>query len=327
MVNTVITGGAGFLGQKLAARLLDGPVESEDRLVLVDQVEAPEDGPAADHRVEMVVGDVSDQSFLETVITDGVTDVFHLASVVSAGAEQDFDLGYAVNLQGTIALLERCRSVGAGLDRPIRVVFTSSCAAYGSGAGKAVDDLTPLRPETSYGVHKATGELLINDFHRKGYIDGRCLRLPTVSVRPGKPNLAASGFASGIIREPLHGVDMVCPVSPSTVMAVISPRRVVDALVRIGSMDGESLGGDRTVLLPGLPMAMDEAVETVAAEAAAAGIKPVGGVTFAPDPNIQRIVDSWPASIASERAEKLGFVGDSSVAAIVRQHILDELEG
>ncbi|MCL4143195.1 UNVERIFIED_CONTAM: hypothetical protein GTU68_007435 [Idotea baltica] len=203
------------------------------------------------------------------------------------------------------------------------VVFTSSLATFGSGAGARVGDETALRPESSYGVQKACCELLINDYHRKGFIDGRVLRLPTVVVRPGKPNLAASGFASGIIREPLAGIDMVCTVAPETVMAVISPRRVIDAFCTISSLPSDDLGAERTVLLPGLSMSMAEAVEATEAEG---GGRTLGRVDFQPDPDIQRIIDSWPPSIVSERASRLGFVGDGSVGAIVRQHIEDELE-
>lgn len=325
---TVITGGSGFLGRKLTARLLAEDDTGDQQLLLVDQVEDESPPWGDDDRVSTLVGNVADRHFLQEVISGDVSRVFHLASVVSAGAEQDFDLGYMVNLHGTLNLLERCRVVGQHTGQHLQVVFTSSCATYGSESGDEVGDETALRPETSYGVQKATGELLINDYHRKGFIDGRGLRLPTVSVRPGKPNLAASGFASGIIREPLQGIDMVCPVTAETVMAVISPQQVINALVTVSNLPVATLGSDRTLLLPGLPMSMQEAVDTVISEAAAhPSVGELGAVTFEQDEEIQRIVDSWPSSIVSARAEKLGFVGDSSVAAIVRQHILDELEG
>jgi nucleoside-diphosphate-sugar epimerase len=325
-VRVTITGGAGFLGLRLARRLLAERTDLE-RLLLVDQV-APPGGSGDvidDPRVEVEVGDLADPRFVGRVVDDGDgLTVYHLASVVSAGAEQDFDLGYAVNLQGTLALLERCRALAAGAARPVRLVFASSLATYGSGAGDPVTDRTAQRPETSYGVQKACCELLVNDYHRKGFVEGWTLRLPTVVVRPGKPNLAASGFASGIIREPLAGVDAVCPVDPQTVMAVISPRRVIDAFARILDLPSDALGADRAVLLPGLPMRVSEALAATRAEA---GDRPLGLVTFEPDADIQRIVDSWPPSIRSDRADALGMGGDSSVAAIVRQHIDDEQEG
>ncbi len=319
----VITGGCGFLGRKLATRLLSSWPELI-RLRLLDQAEPSEAMPELDDpRVELLIGDVTDTQFLSSAITAETGVVFHLASVVSAGAEQNFDLGYAVNLFGTLSLLEHCRALGTA---PM-VVFTSSLATFGTGAAGpapdgAVDDQTGLRPETSYGVQKACCELLINDYHRKGFVDGRVLRLPTVVVRPGKPNLAASGFASGIIREPLAGIDMVCPVAPETVMAVISPGRVIDSFERIAGLADAELGVDRTVLLPGLSMSMADAIEATVAESEG---KTLGRVTFAPDQDIQRIIDSWPPAIVSERASQLGFVGDRSVGAIVRQHIHDEL--
>lgn len=318
-----ITGGAGFLGLALAERLL---TDHDDLAVvrLVDQVEPPAErsGWLADPRVEVLTGDIVDPGFLDAAI-DAETDVvYHLASVVSAGAEADFDLGYAVNLLGTLALLERCRRIGEGRGRPVRVVFASSLATYGTAAGDPVDDTTAQRPETSYGVQKACGELLVNDYHRKGFIEGWTLRLPTVVVRPGKPNLAASGFASGIIREPLNGVDVTCPVTPATVMAVISPQRVVDGFCRVLDLAPGDLGADRTVLLPGLAMRVSDAIDAVRAEA---GGRVVGRVRFEPDQAVQRIVDSWPPAIVSARAEALDM-RDSSVGAIVRQHIDHELD-
>jgi nucleoside-diphosphate-sugar epimerase len=320
-VKTVITGGGGFLGRKLAARLLKDQGHAE--LVLCDQSSVDYQALADHEAVTIISGDITDPATLASLIDSETETVFHLASVVSAGAEQDFDLGYAVNLQGTIALLERCREVQQTSGHRVRVVFASSVATFGSGAGDPVDDHTAQRPETSYGVHKTCCELLLNDYHRRGFIDGRGLRLPTVSVRPGKPNLAASGFASGIIREPLNGVDMVCPVSPDTKIAVISPRRVIDGFSRIATIDDDVLGPDRTLMLPGLAMSMTAAVEAVQVEGEG---RQLGNISFEVDPDVQRIVDSWPSTILSDRAVALGLVGDHSVAAIVRQHIQDELE-
>ncbi len=322
MHRTVITGGGGFLGRRLALRLLDDGFDG--RLTITDQAPLDDKRLAADQRVELLQGDVADPAFLDRLLGPDVDRVIHLASVVSAGAEADFDLGYTVNLRGTLSLLERCRTLSEGSREPVRVLFASSLATYGSSQGRPVDDSTSLRPETSYGVQKASCELLINDYSRKGFIDGRTLRLPTVVVRPGAPNRAASGFASGIIREPLSGIDMVCPVHENTVMAVISPRRVIDAFVTVDGLAAERFGPDRTVLLPGLAMSMTEAVAATETEGAAAGIVP-GHVRFEPDPAVQRIIDSWPPETRSDRAHSLGLVGDSSVAAIVRQHIEDEL--
>ncbi len=328
-MRVTITGGAGFLGLALAERLLAERTDV-DRLCLTDLAPPPAGRPATPAsgdrdgaEVEVVTGDLTTDGMLDRVIGPETDVVYHLASVVSAGAEADFDLGYAVNLFGTLALLERCRLVGEERGRPVRVVFASSLATYGSGAGDPVDDATAQRPETSYGVQKACGELLVNDYHRKGFIEGWTLRLPTVVVRPGKPNKAASGFASGIIREPLAGVDSVCPVTPETVMAVISPRRVIDGFAALLDLDADAVGADRTILLPGLAMRVADAVAAVEAEAAASGLT-TGRVRFEPDPAIQRIVASWPPAIVSATAERLGMRGDSSVGAIVRQHIDDD---
>ncbi|MEM9561812.1 MAG: D-erythronate dehydrogenase [Actinomycetota bacterium] len=320
-----ITGGAGFLGVALARSLLATRSDVE-QLRLVDHVEPPDEAPDVvdDGRVEVLVGDLVEPEVVDRAVGPGTDVVYHLASVVSAGAEADFDLGFRVNLLGTLGLLERARELGGERDRPIRVVFASSLATYGAAAGgRTVDATAAQRPETSYGVQKACGELLINDYHRKGFVDGWTLRLPTVVVRPGAPNRAASGFASGIIREPLAGVDVVCPVDPATVMAVISPRRVIDAFGRLLDLPTDAVGADRTIPLPGLGMRVADAIAAVRAEG---GDRPIGTVRFDPDPEIQRIVDSWPARIESAPAEALGMGGDDSVAAIVRQHIDDEMD-
>ncbi len=325
LMHITITGGAGFLGVALARSLLASRSELSG-LRLVDHVEPSEAAAdvVGDERVDVLVGDLVDPDVVDEAIGPATDVVYHLASVVSAGAEADFDLGYRVNLLGTIGVLERARELGAGRDRPVRVVFASSLATHGSAAGgRTVDASAAQRPETSYGVQKACGELLVNDYHRRGFVEGWTLRLPTVVVRPGAPNRAASGFASGIIREPLTGVDTVCPVDPATVMAVISPRRVIDAFDRLLDLPGDALGADRTIPLPGLGMRVADAIAAVRAEG---GDRPLGTVRFDPDPEIQRIVDSWPARIESAPAEALGMGGDESVAAIVRQHIDDELD-
>ncbi len=310
----VITGGAGFLGRKLAARLAaEAGKRGITEIVLFDQVDAEVPG------ANSVAGDISDKAHIEALFAPGVDAVFHLAAVVSAGAEADFDLGFQVNLDGTRHVLEAAR----GLGTCPKVMFASSVAAYGGDLPEIVEDHTPVRPQTSYGVQKVSGELMINDYTRKGYIDGRAMRLPTIVVRPGKPNKAASGFASGIIREPLNGIDFVCPVTPESCMAVMSPRRVIDAFVRLYDLDGDALGADRTLLLPGLSVSMAQAVEALER---AAGNRHRGAISFEVDPEIQAIVDGWPKGSRSARAEALGFVGDRDMVEIVAAYIEDELE-
>ena len=321
----VITGGAGFIGRKLAARLLSlnrlsgphGP-EAIDELVLFDQT-APPEGAFEDARVAIVTGDITDPETVDKVITPGTDSIVHLAAVVSAGAEADFDLGWRVNLDGMRNVLEAARRLGS---RP-KVLFASSIAVYGGRLPDKVVDETPLRPELSYGAQKAIGELLIVDYSRKGFIDGRAMRLPTIVVRPGKPNKAASGFASGIIREPLNGIDFVCPVSPESCMALMSPRRVVEAFRHLHDLAAERLGRDRRLLLPGLRVSQAEAV---AALERVAGSRPRGRIDFEVDPEIQAIVDGWPKETWSDRAAELGFRGDDSMDEIVRAYIEDELE-
>jgi nucleoside-diphosphate-sugar epimerase len=323
-MKVVITGGGGFLGRKLAERLLQrgeltgssGPEQIEE-IVLFDQA-APPDGAFDDARIRIVGGDILDPATLQHVIGPGIDTVFHLAAVVSAGAEADFDLGYRVNLDGTRAVLEACRALGTCP----RVLFASSIAVYGGGLPDCVVDDTPLRPELSYGAQKTIGELLIADYSRKGYIDGRAMRLPTIVVRPGKPNKAASGFASGIIREPLNGIDFACPVSPESCMAIMSPRRVIDAFVHMHELDAEALQSNRRLLLPGIRVSMAEAA---AALERVAGDRPRGEISFEIDAQIQALVDGWPKETRSDRAQALGFRPDASMDDVIRGYIEDEL--
>ncbi len=313
MVRVVITGGAGFLGRRLAARLLDGA--AADEVVLFDQVEAAK----GDRRARAILGDITDAAALGRVIDADTDSVFHLAAMVSGGAEADFDGGMRANLDGTRAVLEACRA----LPHAPRVTFASSIAAYGGALPASVDDETPLTPQTSYGVAKAIGELLVNDYSRKGFIDGRSLRLPAIVVRPGRANTAASSWCSGIVREPLSGVDMACPVAPETRFVAMSPRRVMDALVRVHQAPAEALGEHRSVLLPGLSVSAAELAEAVLRHR---GDRPTGAITWQPEPLIQRIMDSWPRAIVAARAARLGIKPSESVDEIVESFIEDDLE-
>ena len=322
-MRVVITGGAGVLGRRLARAILargqlagpDGAPRAVRELVLLDLVPAEW---LDDPRVEVVAGDLADESLLRRALGRDVDSVFHLAAVVSAQAEADFDLGMRVNLDGTRRLLEACRA----LPRAPRLVSTSSVAVYGGALPDPVTDDLALRPQSSYGAQKAMGELLVADYTRRGFVDGRVLRLPTVSVRPGKPNKAASSFASGIVREPLSGVDAVCPVTPDTKVWILSPRRAVEGLVLGHELPSAALGVVRSVNLPGLCVT---AAEMVAAVAAVGGPAAAARIHFVPDPLVQRIIGSWPARWDSSRAERLGFAGDRDFESVVRAFVEDDL--
>lgn len=321
-MNVLITGGAGFLGQKLARRLLekgslknaDGVETKIERLFLFDIVPAPD---FADPRVTVVTGDIGNESDLARALDAQTTSVFHLAAIVSSQAEADFDLGMRINVDAFRVLLERCRRLG---QRP-KVLFASSVAVYGGPLPAVVQDDTALNPKSSYGIQKAIGELMLSDFSRKGFIDGRGLRLPTISVRPGKPNKAASSFASGIIREPLNGEDTVCPVTPETRLWLLSPRQVIENMIWAHDLPSAGFELNRMVNLPGVNVSVSEMIEAlraVAGEAATAHIR------WEHDATIQRIVGSWPACWNPERALAMGFKGDASFEAAVRAYLADD---
>ncbi len=318
----VITGAAGFLGRKLSQALLarQGPLPGFDR-PLTEVVGADLVPPPAleDTRFHPAACDIGDAGAVRELVADADL-VFHLAAIVSADAEADFDRGMRVNLDGTRHLLEALRHGGR---RP-RLVFASSVAVYGGDLPATITDTTHLTPQTSYGTQKAAGELLVNDYSRKGFLDGRSLRLPTIVVRAGKPNLAASTFASSIIREPLAGQEAVCPVTPETSMYLLSPRRVIEAFQHAAGLPAEAFGKWRSVVLPGLTVSIGEMVETLRR---VAGAEVAARVRFAPDPRIQAIVDTWPARFAPERGLAMGFAVDADFEEIVRAHIEDELGG
>jgi D-erythronate 2-dehydrogenase len=324
-MHVVITGGAGFIGKKLASALLArGALETAsgrqtiERLTLFDV--APAEGLLEDPRLISMTGNITDLAEVHRAIRDDVGGVFHLAAVVSANAEEDFDLGMRVNLEGTRNVLESCRA----LPQPARLVFASSVAVYGGDMPDVLDDGTILTPQTSYGAQKAIGELLLNDYSRKGFVDGRALRLPTIVVRPGRPNRAASTFASSIIREPLAGQEAICPVGREAAMYTLSPRRVVDALIRAFELPPEALGMTRMLTLPGITVSIGEMVDALAE---VAGERAAQRVNWQPDPKIQKIVAGWPTAFDARRARAMGFEADPDFASIIRAHIEDELGG
>jgi nucleoside-diphosphate-sugar epimerase len=332
-MKVVITGGCGFIGLRLAQRLLargtltgpSGAAEQIDELVLFD-MEAPPDLPdaLADERVTVLLGEISNRDEIFHLVDRDDIAVFHLASVVSGGGEQDFDLALRVNLDGGLNVMEACRA-RAGLTR---LVFASSIAVFGPPAmGEVVGDGVKQTPQTTYGMTKAACELLVNDYTRKGFLDGRSARLPTVIVRPGKPNLAASSFVSGVFREPLNGEPCALPVTLDTVMPVLGYRAIVDGLIALHEAEGAALGFDRALSLPSLTATVGEMVEAVKRVAARRRPdQPLGEITVEPDPFIERIVATWPRDAAYERATALGLPRENSLDEIVEAYIEDYLE-
>ncbi|MEO7742965.1 MAG: D-erythronate dehydrogenase [Usitatibacter sp.] len=307
-MKVLITGGGGFLGSRVAQALRARHPGA--RIRLMDMT-----FPAGlDEGFERVEADVSSPQALASALGKDTDSIFHMAAVVSGGAEMDFDLGYRVNLDGTRALLEACR----GLSRPPKVVYASSVAAFGGALPEVLDDSTMPTPQTSYGTQKVIGEYLVADLTRKGMIDGRSLRLPTIVVRPGKPNLAASSFASGIIREPLNGVAADCPVPDSTGVWILSPRRVVDAFLHAHDLPSSAWPWGRVVNLPGITLTVREmidAMERVAGKEVAARVR------FTPDARIQAIVKTWPVRFSTARALAMGFNADPDFESVVRDYI------
>lgn len=311
-MHILITGAAGFLGQRLARRLLTNP--ALEQITLSDLVPPPV--PDGDARVTSVAADLTHPQASTEVVAENTAAVYHLAAVVSGQAEANFDLGMAVNCEGTRHLLEAVRHRAPGS----KFVFASSLAVFGGRLPPVITEDTVLRPQSSYGTQKAICELWVNDYSRKGFIDGRVLRLPTVCVRPGKPNAAASSFASSIIREPLQGETAVCPVDPALSLWLSSPTTVVDNLMHTLTLKAEQFGDSRTLNLPGITVsvqAMIEALEAVAGKAAAERIR------YQLDPSISKIVASWPSQFDVERAITLGFRRDHSFQDIIRDFILE----
>ncbi len=320
-MNVLVTGGAGFLGQRLARRLLaDGWLAGPDRrperigrIVLADTAKAAIEDP----RVTSLAGDVADPAFIRSIVTPGTTSVFHLAAVVSGQAEADFDLGLRVNVDATRLLLEACR----GLATPPRFVFTSSVAVFGGPLPTPVPETWVLNPQNSYGTQKAIGELLVNDYSRKGFVDGRALRLPTITVRPGRPNKAASSFASGILREPLAGETAVCPVPRETPMWISSPRAVIEHLVQAHDAPAAAYGTSRSLNLPGLSVTAGAMVEALAR---VAGPEVAARVRWEPDEAVAAIVTRWPARLETVRAEAMGMKAEESLEALLRAYLAGE---
>ncbi len=311
MRDVLVLGAGGMLGRKLVAALGD----RLDRLALHDIV-MPEPPPGA----VASASDLSAPGEAERLVASRPDTVFHLAAVVSGEAEADFDKGYRVNLDGTRQLLEAIRRVGGGY-RP-RLVFTSSLAVFGAPFPATIPDDFNLTPLSSYGTQKAMGEMLLADYSRRGFIDGIGIRLPTICIRPGKPNKAASSFFSGILREPLNGMEAVLPVPDTIRHWFASPRAAIGYLLHGATLDLAALGTRRSLTMPGISATVAEQIEALRR---VAGERAVALIRRVPDPAVQAIVETWPERFDTARAAALGFRTDAGFDEIVRIYQDDEL--
>lgn len=317
-MHVLITGGGGFLGQKLAKALARrGQIRSEPitEMTLLD-LAAPA-APEAEFPVHSLAGDISEAETVAKALAPKPEVIFHLAAVVSGAAEADFDLGMAVNLRGSLNIFEAVRQLG---HRPI-VVYASSVAVHGGEAPSTVVDGIELNPQTSYGTQKAMGELLLNDMTRKGFFDGRGLRLPTISIRPGKANAAASSFMSSIFREPLQGERSSCPVEPDYEVWHCPPRVVTENIIHAAEVAAEAFGPNRNINLPGRT---DTIGEMVAAMTRVAGPDTAELIDWTPDPVIERIVMGWRNRLQPAKAARLGFKTPMSFEDSVRWFLADD---
>lgn len=323
-MHILIIGAAGMIGVKLTNRLVkDKALAGKviDKATLVDVV-APSVPKGAPFAVATKAIDLSTPGVAEGLVADRPDVIFHLAAIVSGEAEADFDKGYRINLDGTRYLFDAIRKVGDGY-RP-RVVFTSSIAVFGAPFPDAIPDEFHHTPLTSYGTQKAIDELLLADYTRRGFMDGIGIRLPTICVRPGKPNKAASGFFSGIIREPLAGQEAILPVSEDVRHWHASPRSAVNFLVHAAGLDGAEVGTRRNLTMPGVSVTVGE---QIAALSKVAGDDVAKRIRHEPDPVVVKIVAGWPRNFAPTRAPALGFMAEESFEEIIRIHIEDELGG
>ncbi|OHV12839.1 D-erythronate dehydrogenase [Kushneria phosphatilytica] len=315
-MHVVVTGGAGFVGARLIQSLLD-PATATDtlpvsRITSIDLAPCPVD----DDRVTSLTGDISDPALIKQALTEDTMAVCHLAAVVSSQAEAEFELGMRINLDATRALLEQCRAH----PQRIRFLFASSLAVFGPPESEPVPENVAPEPRSSYGIQKAIGELLVNDYSRRGFVDGRVCRLPTVVVRPGRPNRAASSFASSIIREPVAGEEAICPVAADLPLWLSSPRAVVTNLQRALQLTPEQLDNYswRTFNLPGLTVTVEEMLNALERQV---GSEARQRVRFERDPTIEAIAASWPGALETHRAQALGLEADADFDAVVRAHL------
>ena len=319
-MRVLVTGAAGMIGTKLVRRLLEEKSLAGRTITALDlfDVVSSEVAGVPGIEVETIVGDISDPHIAARLTENRPDVVFHLASVVSGEAETDFDLGYKVNVDGGRALLEGLR---ANNNRP-RFVFASSGAVFGGPMPDLIDDNFAPVPQTSYGTQKIIIEAMVQDYSRKGFIEGISIRLPAICIRPGKPNKAASGFYSGIIREPLNGLDSVVPISRDVLHSMASPRSAVGFLIHAAQLDSDAIGPCRSLNMPGVYCTVGEQIDAMVR---VAGPQYLRFLRDEPDPIIERIVSTWPRGYDAVRARTLGFKGDADFDEIIRIYIEEEM--
>jgi nucleoside-diphosphate-sugar epimerase len=316
-VHILILGGGGFLGRKLTQELIlnGGLARGFDRLTIVD-IGFAEDR-LQDPRLKYIEADFSDEVSMTNILQTPPDLIFHLAAIVSGEAEKNFELGMKINFYASLQMLELCRKLAI---HP-RIVFASSCAVFGGDVSMVITDDTAPKPRSSYGMQKAMVELLMNDYSRRGFVDARSLRLPTIAIRPGKPNAATSSFVSSIIREPLRGEKASYPVPPETPCWVLSPKQVIQNFIHAANTDERLLADDRVINLPGLTVSVRDMINSLEQ---IAGPEVTKLISYKPDAFLQSIVLTWPPYFETLRAKELGFVGDLSVTEIIRSYIEDE---
>lgn len=318
-MNILIIGGSGVIGQKLGRSLAArGTLRGQQisRITLADIVN-PAPIPDTGIPVDCVTCNITDPASVATCLTEDTDVVFLLAAIVSAHAEEDFDAGMTINMTGTLNVFQHARQLGT---KPA-IVFSSSVAVYGGEVPDPITDHSFLNPQTSYGAQKAIGELLLNDFSRKGYVDGRGFRLPTISVRPGKPNRAASSFMSSILREPLNGQEAICPVDEDFPHYYLSPRKCVENLIKGAEIDAQDLGQNRCMMMPGRMWTIRQLIDAMTA---VAGPAPAQLIRWEAQPEIQRIVKGWRFDLRPEKALKLGLTADDSFEDNIRYYLEDD---
>ncbi|RLD25297.1 MAG: NAD-dependent dehydratase [Bacteroidetes bacterium] len=317
-MHVLIFGGGGFLGRRLAKTLIESGGLLQGKITHLSLMDTafPEEMPQ-DSRLEAIKSDFSDEKEIREVLQLQPDVIFHLAAIVSGEAEKNFELGMKVNFHASLQLLELCRM----LDYSPRIVFASSCAVFGGDVSKVIRDDTSPTPLSSYGTQKAMVELLMNDYSRKGFVDARCLRLPTIAIRPGKPNAATSSFVSSIIREPLYGKNASCPVPSETKVWIQSPNRVIQNFIHAANIDEQILGNDRIFNLPGLTVSIQEMLRSLEQISSP---EVTNLISFEPDDFIQSIVLTWPPHFDTQRAINIGFVKDASSEEIIKSFINEE---